>query len=136
MKGQKGDSKMAKYSIGYGVLLCILGLAGYLATNRVSVTALIPFFFGLPMIILGLLAFKENLRKHVMHAAAAIALLGFLGTFKGFFSFMAYLTGRVVERPPAVIAQGIMAILSAIFVALAVHSFIQARKNQTPRTSS
>src|SRR5581483_1239793 len=61
-----------------GALLIGLGAWGYLgaeAEHR-SVTALIPAFFGLALVLLGLLAFKEHLRKHVMHLAAMIGLIG------------------------------------------------------------
>lgn len=38
-------------------------------------TALIPAYVGVVFVILGVVGFKESLRKHVMHVAAALALL-------------------------------------------------------------
>ena len=45
----------------------------------ISVTALIPAFFGLPLVVLGFLARSESIRRHAMHAAAALALVGWAG---------------------------------------------------------
>ncbi len=57
---------MANVTIGLGIVLLALGLGSYFGTGRTSVTALIPAFFGLPLLALGWLALKENVRKHAM----------------------------------------------------------------------
>ena len=70
-------------SIVCGTLLTLIGAVGYiyaLTTEKASFTALIPAFFGIVLFILGLVAnAKENIRKHLMHAAVLIALVGFIG---------------------------------------------------------
>ena len=66
----------------FGLILIVLGLASYFLTDRVSVTALIPAFFGAVFVILALVAGNESARKHAMHAAVALGLLGFLGTLR------------------------------------------------------
>jgi TRAP-type C4-dicarboxylate transport system permease large subunit len=80
-------------AIACGVLLIIIGIAGYangLMTERASLTALIPAVFGALLAVFGYIAgAKEDLRKHMMHAAAAVALIGFLLT-----------AGRLLPRPP------------------------------------
>src|SRR5437773_3414134 len=69
-------------SIVCGTLLVLIGAVGYVhgvMNDKASITALIPAFFGVVLFILGVIARgKENLRKHLMHAAVAIALLGFI----------------------------------------------------------
>ena len=70
------------------------------------------------------------LRKHAMHAAAAVGLIALLGSASGFFKLFSLLAGEEVLRPGAVIAQSIMFVLSALFVGLAVNSFITARRNR------
>src|SRR5688572_32328469 len=70
---------MAHTTIVFGLLLTGLGLVGYFLAGGVSVTALIPAFFGIVLLALGFLARSEPMRKHAMHAAAAVALIGFLG---------------------------------------------------------
>jgi fucose 4-O-acetylase-like acetyltransferase len=114
----------------FGVLLIVLGLGAFVATGSTHKTALIPAYAGALFVILGLLARNAARRKHVMHAAAALALLGFLGTARGLFKAFRLLGGATVERPEAVIAQAIMGVLCVAFVLLCVNSFVQARKNR------
>lgn len=118
---------MPVITIIYSTLLIILGVAGYVITEMVSVTALIPAFFGIVFLICGLLALKESLLKHAMHAAAALALLSFFGVAKAFLKIPALLDGTA-ERPEATTAQVIMGVLTIIFVALCVKSFIDVRR--------
>src|SRR5688572_2306182 len=70
---------MASTTITFGLLLTLLGLAGYFLTGTSSVTALIPAIFGLLLVVLGFLARSEGVRRHAMHAAAAVALVGCIG---------------------------------------------------------
>jgi protein-S-isoprenylcysteine O-methyltransferase Ste14 len=113
-----------------GILLILLGIVSYLMSAGESLTAFIPTAFGIVLAGLGLLARKEALRKHAMHAAAAVGLIALLGSASGFFKLFSLLAGEEVLRPGAVIAQSIMFVLSALFVGLAVNSFITARRNR------
>ncbi|MBM4160331.1 MAG: hypothetical protein FJ217_04435 [Ignavibacteria bacterium] len=123
---------MSKTTICLGAILIILGIAAYIWTDGVSITALIPSFFGVPFLVLGLLGLKESRRKHAMHAAAALALIGFLGTASGLAQTVTMLGGGDVERPAAAIVQFLMAALCAIFVGLSIRSFVLARRSQRP----
>ena len=119
---------MTTTAIICGVLLIVIGVAGYVsgqATGNASVTALIPAFFGAALAVLGGIGkASEGLRKHVMHVAVLIALLGFLLT-----------AGRLVMRMreftlnPATIAQLSMAVICLVFVVLSIKSFRDARRN-------
>ena len=119
---------MAKITIGLGLVLIALGIGSYFGTGRASVTALIPAFFGVPLLLLGLLALKESMRKHAMHIAAVMGLLGFGGTVGGLMKLPVLLTGGELERPAAVAVQAAMAIVCFVFVLLCVWSFIKARR--------
>ena len=125
---------MPNTSVWFGRILIILGLIGYgygIYNGNASPTALIPAVFGVILMILGHLAqSKENLRKHLMHGAVIVGLLGFLATISSFLKLPALLAGTA-ERPAAVISQAIMALLCLVFVVLCVKSFIDARKNRT-----
>ncbi|MDI1243402.1 MAG: hypothetical protein PSX80_15930 [bacterium] len=120
---------MPATAILFGVVLILLGIIGYViavTNNNASVTALIPAFFGAVLAALGLLSqLKEGWRKHLMHVAVIVALLGFIAT-----------AGRLLSRlgelqaSPAVISQGLMAIVCLVFVVLAIRSFAAARKNR------
>ncbi len=118
---------MPAATIALGVALIVLGLAGYGLSGGASLTALIPAAFGLLLLVAGLLARDERKRMHAMHAAVVIALLGFLGSFRGLLGIGTVLDGTAV-RPAAIIAQTIMALLTLGYIVVAVRSFIQARK--------
>ena len=66
---------MVQTTIGLGIFLVILGFVGFFTTGMQSMTALIPTFFGIVFIVLGLIARKESARKMVMHIAMFIGLL-------------------------------------------------------------
>ena len=116
---------MAKITIGVGMILIALGLIGYFGTSMVSWTALIPAFFGLPLVVLGALALQEGWRKHAMHAAIVVGLIGFLG---GAFSFIRPFLSGGEMKPMAATMQALMALTCAVFVGLGVKSFIDARR--------
>lgn len=124
---------MPSTSIISGVLLILIGIIGYVLgmnDGQASPTALIPAAFGLLLVILGFLAkSKENLRKHLMHAAVLVGLLGFLGTASSVLKIPALLSGTS-ERPLAVASQFATALVCFVFVLMCVNSFIAARRNR------
>ncbi len=120
---------MAKITIGIGCVLIALGVGSYFGTGRASVTALIPAFVGLPLALLGVVALNDGLRKHAMHAAAVIGLLGFGGAARGFAELPALLTGGEVEKPVAAYVQIAMSLVCLAFLVLCVRSFIRARRS-------
>jgi len=127
------ESPVSKITIVVGHFLIALGFIGYFATNRVSWTALIPAIFGWPLVILGELALQENFRKHAMHAAVVVGLIGLLG---GAFSFFRPLLSGGELKPMAAAMQALMALTCAVFVGLCVKSFIDARvaRKQNPES--
>lgn len=117
---------MPRLTIAFGIALVALGVGTYLGTGRASVTALIPAFFGIGLALSGALALRENWRKHAMHAAAAIGLLGALG------SLSRAIPGLDLSEPLrlATASQLAMGVGLLVFLVLCVRSFIQARKVQ------
>lgn len=114
---------MAPLAIGFGVLLTLLGGGMYVYTEMASITALIPAFFGLPLIGLGVVAQNEKARMHAMHGAALIGLVGF--------AMPAYMViaglARGDEFGLAKGEQAAMAVICGVFLGLCVKSFIDAR---------
>ena len=118
---------MPMIAILCGVLLTLIGIAGYchgVMNDKSSLTALIPAAFGTVLETLGALArVKESWRKHLMHAAIVVALLGFILT-----------AGRLMMKfseitmSAAVVSQLSMAIVCLAFVILAIRSFAEARR--------
>jgi hypothetical protein len=117
-------------SVVFGGLLIAVGLWAYLSTDGKSVTALIPAFVGAPLVVAGLVALKESLLKHAMHAAAVVGLLGLLGGL-GNLARVAARGGDLTDT--AGVATLLMTALSAAFVGLCVNSFVQARKRRAAR---
>ena len=119
---------MPAKTIVFGILLILVGVIGYvygISTGAGSPTALIPAAFGAVMAILGEAARRsEGARKHLMHAAVVVALLGFIMT-----------AGRMVMKAgemtlsAASISQLAMSVICLAFVILAVMSFAAARRN-------
>ncbi|MBD3403014.1 hypothetical protein GF420_08965 [candidate division GN15 bacterium] len=120
---------MPTVTLWYAIILIVMGLVGYFGMGRESITALIPAFFGVAVLITALLARKENLRKHSMHAAVVLAVLGVAGTASGIPKFFMLISGSEVARANAVVVQFIMAVLSILYIVLAVKSFIDARRS-------
>ncbi len=108
----------------FGLILIVLGIASYTMTGRTSITALIPAFFGAAFVVCALVARKEAARKHAMHAAVALGLIGAIASLVR--AVPAVIDGNISR--PAVISQLAMAALLAVYVALGVQSFIAARK--------
>jgi hypothetical protein len=114
---------MARLTIIISVLLILLGLVAYFCFaegDARSVTALIPAFFGIPILACGLIG-----NKVAMHAAMVFALLGVIAPL-----------GRLI---PVSIKDGFtfdsksgtmlgMAILCLILLIFGIRSFIAARK--------
>jgi len=119
-----------------GFVLVLLGLIAYVLTGAESATALIPSFFGLAFVGLGYLGQRsESMRKHAMHAALLLAILGIAGTFPGLMSVLRAIGGESIARPAAAYTQSIMAILCIYFLVLGVRSFVDARKTQAATSS-
>ena len=121
---------MAVPTLITAVLLIIIGVVGYAGQDpngKVSITALIPAFVGGVLALCGLLAFKDNLRKHAMHFAAMVGLVGAIG---GFMPLNKQLkeTGTIDPMKPSAIAAELMILICLVFVGLCVRSFIMARK--------
>lgn len=114
---------MAFTTIVFGLVLTLLGLTGYFLTGTSSFTALIPAAFGLLLLVLGFIARSEATRKHAMHAAAAVALVGFVGALMSLLR-----TPAGVRSAVALYSQLAMVVLTGLFVALCVKSFIAARR--------
>ncbi len=145
---------MAKPTIGFGVVLIVLGLVAYFGSEPKlpeaaetpaaeqaeaatpaeatrSLTAMIPAFFGAPLLLCGLLALKESTLKHAMHGAAMVGLLGALGGLAN------GIRGALKDEPNwrATGYSVAMGVVCAIFVAMCVKSFIAARKRREAATA-
>ena len=78
-------ANMTIVGIMQGFFLIVIGIIFYLfPEDKQSVTALIPSFIGLGLLIPGYLAYtNENMKMHAMHAAVLVSLIGTLGGAMG-----------------------------------------------------
>lgn len=120
---------MPSITIRFGALLALLGFVSYYSTH--ASTSLIPTYFGLVLMFLGILSRTEDVKKRMlwMHIAVTVGLIGFivpLARAAGPGIQMA--RGFAVARPRAVAEQLVMALICLIYTALCVRSFIAARR--------
>ncbi len=115
---------MAPIAIGFGVLLALLGAVMYIYTGMLQITALIPAFFGIPLIGLGVLARNDKFRMHAMHGAALLGLVGF--AMPAYMVIAGLIRGD--EFTLAKQEQAAMAVICGVFVGWCVKSFIEVRK--------
>src|SRR5690242_12234273 len=101
----------------FGLILIVLGIASYVLTGRTSITAMIPAFFGAAFLICAMVARRSDAaRRHAMHAAVAIGLIGAIAALaRG-------IPGAINGDPtrPAIMAQLAMGVLLVIYVAMGV----------------
>ncbi|MBA61374.1 MAG: hypothetical protein CMJ76_03320 [Planctomycetaceae bacterium] len=118
---------MAKLTAVFGFLLIGNGLYGYLAGDSASVTALIPAFVGIALLLcaIGSIA-KPALNMHLMHVAALLGLLGCLAAL-----------GRLIpsfsdEEAKGLVQVnlGLMAVLCGGYVYSCIRSFKEAGRRR------
>jgi hypothetical protein len=121
---------MAKLTIAFGILLILLGVAGYVYTGSIHPTALIPSGFGLAFVLFGVMANTEISKKRMlwMHISVTVALLGFLGTIRADIDTIRLSRGVEFPHPAAVLEKGAMSLLCLLYVLFCVRSFIAARR--------
>jgi len=127
---------MSRLAIIFGVLLGLVGAVGYVTTHFWH--ALIPVLLGALLVIFGVVANTDNVKRRMvaMHIAATLGVLGFLGTIPGVVAMIGFLTGSqpssmggiAVGHRVAAEVQSTTCILCLIFVLLCVRSFIAARR--------
>ena len=120
---------MAKRAAVAGGLLVVLGLILYAVSDSRSFTALIPSMLGLPILLFGLVGLKRpSVNKHMMHGAAAFAVLGLIFTVGSFGPLLQWIGGGEIDEPLAVAGKSLTALICGVFVVMAVRSFIEARR--------
>lgn len=113
---------MPKYTLVFAALLLVLGVGAYLVSG--TQTALLPAYPGLLLAILGGLAMAfDKARRHLMHVAAVVALLGALAPASA-------LVIRAAQMSPLALSVNLgMLVLCAWLLVLMVRSFMAARRS-------
>lgn len=113
-------------------LLIATGGIGYFGWESIgaakqSVTAAIPAFIGIPMLVGGLIAIKNNMLG--MHIAVLFSLLGFLAGLGRLVPGV--IRGTLDWSTPAPKLISVMTVVCLVFTVAAVQSFIAAKKART-----
>jgi len=129
---------MARTTIVLALILILLGLGTYFGSwaANPSPTALIPAVVGVLLLACGLAALQPGWRKHAMHAAASIGLLGGLAASGRGIMAVAKLAQGADVNTTALVAVLIMAAVCWLLVVLCVNSFIAARRRQAVASES
>ncbi|MEM9057782.1 MAG: hypothetical protein AAGD86_09910 [Pseudomonadota bacterium] len=115
---------MPQITLAFAGALVLLGIGTWIGAGQTSVTALIPAFFGIPLALAGALALREGWRKHAMHVAAMIALIGAIGALSRALPAL----GSDESLRLATLSQLTMGIGMLVFLVLCVRSFVLARR--------
>jgi hypothetical protein len=123
---------MAKLTIGFGILLVLLGIFGFVATGSAHPTALIPSAIGLFFVLFGVMANTDDSKKRMlwMHISVTVALLTFIGTIPADIDTIRLAHGAYFAHPAAIEEKGALSLLSLIYVLFCVRSFIAARRSR------
>lgn len=108
-----------------GFVLLMIGIGSFLATGSEEFTALIPAVFGAVLLGAGVLAEKDPAkRRHAMHGALLVALLGLLATAPTAFGL-----GAMDDASDmAVIESWLTVVVCLVYLAAGVRSFVHARR--------
>jgi hypothetical protein len=106
-----------------GGALVVEGLGFYLGTGMTSITSMIPAFFGIPLIAMGIMATRQPERSHFwMHIAVVFGLLTFLGGGMGVKGLLSS------DLSASTWAQLLMLVIGGVYTFACIRSFTHARK--------
>ncbi len=107
--------------------LLVTGVVSYLITDANSVTALIPTFVGIVLLVLAFVARNDKARKHALHVVMVVALLGAIGSLRNMMGLGELFAGTA-SAPVAVISSTIMFVLLLALLIAGIRTFIAARR--------
>lgn len=73
------ETNISNTTIGIGVLLIIIGILGRVLTGTTSITAFIPLFFGVPIVILGWIGRNPDRTRLMIIIVIVLSVLGAVG---------------------------------------------------------
>ena len=107
-----------------GGILTAWGVFAYVYSGMESITAMIPAFMGVPILLMGFLAEKNpEKRKLFMHIAVTFGLLAALGGLR----ILTMLSG---PYDLAFASHAVLVLVGGVYTFICVKSFIHARKQR------
>lgn len=110
-----------------GLLLVLVGVVAYVATDFASVTALIPSVFGVMIVLVGIVGREP---AHDDRSILAMGLLGglvALGSARALPDVVALLTGGAVDSTVATVAQGLSVLVGLVVAIVAAGHLLAGR---------
>jgi hypothetical protein len=117
---------MVRFTTALGIALVVLGVGAYVLTSAASVTALIPAFVGIPLLVCAGIARSASRRRPALVVAVAVALLGALGSSMNAFRIGEAIAGTA-QRPAAVWVSAIMFVLLVAYVVVGARALLRSR---------
>jgi peptidoglycan/LPS O-acetylase OafA/YrhL len=120
----------ARVSVIYGVILVVFAVLISLISGSDSLTSYIPAMFGLPILILGLIAvWAPSKQKLVMHINVVIGLLIFLAGLSVIPSLVSGV--NLNTNLWANVSKLFMSLTGALYLTICVKSFIFIRRKRS-----
>jgi len=113
---------MAQFTTLLGGMLIILGVASYFATDGVSITALIPSFFGFIIGLIGASARNKNSLKQSIGIASILALVGLFATVDGVINLFIEISGQAISKT-------LMAFFCLLYLIIAANWFLNSKQH-------
>jgi hypothetical protein len=108
---------MKVLTIGFGVLLTLLGAVYFYVSGMSGLLTLMPTIFGLLITLFGILQGRWD-HKHALYGSLLLASLTFLGSIRALINLFGMLAGNNVDEPAAVIVRSIIGVSCLVFIAL------------------
>lgn len=122
---------MLRLTVIVGGLSVVLGVGAYVLSGAVSVTALIPAFVGVVLLLCAALARRPNLRRAGLVTAWLVALVATLGLVRNVLQLGDLLAGTAA-RPAAVLTSLIMFVLLVGYLVAGAVARNRTRRAETP----
>ena len=114
----------------YGAFLTAIGLFAYFIISSESITALIPAFFGIPILIIAAIQANGQIVRTGLIIAVILAAIGFIATIPSLLKLPALLNETDIPRPEATIIQISMSILSLLYLVPALGALFKRQSAQ------
>lgn len=113
---------MAQFTTLLGGMLIILGVISYFATGGVSITALIPSFFGFVIGLIGASARNKKSLKRPVGIVSLLALVGLFATVDGVIDLFTEISGQAISK-------ALMAIFCLLYLIIAANWFLNSKQH-------
>lgn len=113
-------SATTRIGIGIGALFVLIGIAAYVLSDFASVTALIPAFFGVIIVALGIVGWQTDNERIAIYAMGVLAAISVAGSGRGIPDILSLLGGESVDSVIATTTQALTIVLGLTLLVIVV----------------